>query len=65
MAGRSGVPSIIRLSRRICKLYKGRALALLPTITSEAFVAAIVALVAACEAFEALDDYPFEIDPND
>jgi hypothetical protein len=30
--------------------------------TTPAFTAAVVALVAACQAWEALDDYPGEID---
>ena len=62
---RTGVPSIILLARKIARKYKGRAIALLETETNPTFAAAVVALVLAVEAFEALDDYPFEVDPTD
>jgi tetrahydromethanopterin S-methyltransferase subunit C len=63
MAGtKTGVPSIIRLSRKICKLVAVYGAGNLTSTTSAEFAAAVAALVLACQALEALDDQPFEID---
>lgn len=59
---KTGTPSIIKHSRKICKLVSTYGAADLAAKTSPAMQAAVVALVAACVAFEALDDYPAEID---
>lgn len=61
-ASRTGTPTIIKLARRICKLkvlYGGVDLA---SKTTPEFAAAVNALQLACAAFEALDDYPAQID---
>lgn len=63
MAGtRSGTPTIIKLARRICKLSAVWGAADLEAKTTPAFKAAVDALVIACHAFEALDDFPAQID---
>lgn len=63
MAGsRTGTPTIIKLSRRICKLKAVWGGSDLEASTSPAFRAAVDALVVACLAFEALDNYPAQID---
>lgn len=63
MAGsRTGTPTIIKLSRRICRLKAAWGANDLESSTTPAFRAAVDALVAACLAFEALDNYPAEID---
>jgi hypothetical protein len=59
---RTGTPAIIKLTRKICKLVTVYGASDLAAKTSPAFQAAVTALVAACVAFEALDDYPAEID---
>lgn len=59
---RTGTPTIIKLARKICKL-KGLLGAFdLEVRTTPQFAAAVTALVVACEAFEALDNFPAEID---
>jgi hypothetical protein len=63
MAGsRTGTPSIIRYSRKICKLKAQWGAANLSSATSPEFAAAVTALTIACAAFEALDNYPAQID---
>lgn len=63
MAGsRTGTPSIIRLSRKICKLKAAWGAADLSAATSPEFAAAVTALQIACLAFEALDNFPAQID---
>jgi len=63
MAGKkSGTSSIIRLSRKICRLKAVWGAADLETATSPAFAAAVAALAIACAAFEAADNYPAQID---
>lgn len=63
MAGsRTGTPSIIKLSRKICKLRATLGAANLAASTSAEFAAAVAALAVACAAFEALDNYPAQID---
>jgi hypothetical protein len=63
MAGsRTGTPTIIKLSRRICRLVGTWGASNLEAKTSPEFAAAVAALVIACHAFEALDDFPAQID---
>lgn len=63
MAGsRTGTPSIIRLSRKICKLQATWGASNLAAQTSPEFAAAVTLLAAACAAFEAADNYPAQID---
>lgn len=59
---KTGTASIIKLSRKICRLKATYGAANLAAATTPEFAAAITALVIACTAFEALDDYPAEID---
>lgn len=59
---RTGTPSIIRLVRKICVLVALYGANDLESRTTPAYAAAVVALVAACQAFEALDDFPGERD---
>jgi hypothetical protein len=59
---RTGTSTIIKASRTICRMvavYGANDLAL---VTTPAMAAAVTALVVACQAFEALDDQPGEID---
>ena len=59
---RTGVPTVIALTRRIC-YYVGRyGVSGLATATTPEFATALFALVAACTAWAALDDHPAEID---
>jgi hypothetical protein len=59
---RTGIPTVIKLSRTICKMVGVYGVPGLSTATTPEFAAAVLALVAACNAFTALDDYPAEID---
>lgn len=63
MAGSvTGTPTIIKLARKICRLasvYGARDLA---TKGSPDIASAVAALMLACAAFEALDDFPGQID---
>lgn len=59
---RDGTSTIIALARKICKLRVIWGAATLPTRATPEFAAAVDALVAACQAFEALDNAPGEID---
>ena len=62
MASRTGVPTVIKLTRRIC-YYVGRyGVAGLETATTPEFATALFALVAACTAWAALDDQPGQVD---
>ena len=61
-ASRTGTSSIIHYSRRICKVAAVYGAYDLAARTSPEFQAAVNALMAACRAFEALDDKPAEID---
>lgn len=66
MAGsKTGSGSVIRLSRKICKLVAIYGVGDLSTKATPAFSTAIAALVAACMAFEALDDQPGQIDSTE
>jgi hypothetical protein len=63
MAGsRTGTPTIIKLARRICKLKAIWGAGNLEARTTPEFAAAVAALATACAAFEALDDFPAQID---
>jgi len=63
MAGsRTGVPTIIKAARRICRMVGVWGAGNLESSTTPAFAAAVAALVLACQAFEALDDFPAQID---
>ncbi len=63
MAGsRTGTPTIIKLVRTICRVSSRYGASDLAARTTPEFRAAVNALVAACMAFEALDDQPAEID---
>lgn len=59
---RTGVPTIISSARVICKMVGVYGAPGLAGSTTPEFAAAVLALVAACNAFTALDDYPAEID---
>jgi len=58
----NGVSTILRSSRKICRMVGRFGAAPLGAATTPAFQAAVVALVVACQAFDALDNYPGEID---
>ena len=63
MAQRNGGSSILDLSRRICRMYGQYGIGGFLDLTGDSdFAAAVQALVLACNAFEALDDYPGQID---
>jgi hypothetical protein len=63
MAGRDGSSSILRYSRGICRMVGLYGMAgFNQRYQNAGFAAAVVALVAACQAFEALDDQPGQID---
>lgn len=63
MAGsKTGTPTIIKLARRICKMKALWGASDLQAKTSVGFKNAVDALVVACAAFEALDDFPAQID---
>ncbi len=59
---RTGTPSIIRLTRKICKVRAIYGANDLEARTTPAFKLAVDALALACAAFEALDDFPGERD---
>lgn len=61
-ASRTGTPTIIRLARKICRVRALYGASDLTAKTSSDFASAIAALAVACAAFEALDDFPAEID---
>jgi len=63
MAGsKTGTPTIIKLVRKICKVRAVYGAGNLATVTTPEFAEAVAALAIACAAFEALDDFPAEID---
>lgn len=63
MAGsRTGTATIIRVVRVICRMVNTYGARDLAERTNPDYAAAVLALVAACQAFEALDDYPGQID---
>lgn len=61
---RDGSATIIVLVRKICGLVGRYGAATLQAKTTPAFAAAVIGLVAACNAFTALDDTPAQIDRN-
>lgn len=63
MAGsRTGTPSIIQLVRKICRLKNNLGAFDLAARTTPEYAEAVGVLVVACLAFEALDNYPGQID---
>jgi len=58
----NGVSSILVGARLICRMVGRFGTAALETATTPELAAAVIALVAACQAFEALDDFPGERD---
>jgi len=58
----NGVSSILEGTRLICRMVGRFGTAALSSATTPELAAAVSALVLACQAFEALDDYPGEID---
>lgn len=63
MAGtKTGTPTIIRLARKICKLVAVYGAGDLATKGTPELQEAVLALIIACQAFEALDDFPGQID---
>jgi len=61
---RTGTPTIIVLVRRICRIVGAHGAGDLSSKTTPAFAAAVLALVSACLAFDALDDFPGQIDAS-
>lgn len=59
-----GSSTIIRSARQICRMVGRFGTAGIANATSNtpAYAAAVIALVAACQVWEAIDDYPGEID---
>lgn len=65
MAGsKTGTPTIIRAARTICRMVGVYGAGNLATVTTPEFALAVEALVAACHAFEMLDDFPGQIDSS-
>lgn len=62
MSSRTGSSTVIRLTRKICRVVGVYRAADLPLRTTVQFAVAVNALIAACQAWEALDDQPGEID---
>jgi len=63
MAGtKTGVPTIIKLVRKICRIVGTYGATGLASSTTPEYATAVFALVTACHAFEALDDFPGQID---
>lgn len=63
MAGsRTGTPLVIKLVRKICATVRKYGASDLAAATTPELAAAIGALMIACAAFEALDNFPGEID---
>ena len=66
MAGsRTGTSTIYHAAKKICKMVNLYGASDLVGRTSSEFGAAVTALVAACMAFEALDNLPFQTDRID
>lgn len=59
-----GTSTILAASRVICRLVGRFGTARFAARTTPEFGAAVEALVVACMAFEALDDYPGQIDSS-
>lgn len=58
----NGVSTILRMSHIICRMVGRFGTAALATQTTPELTAAVLVLVSACQAFEALDDYPGQVD---
>lgn len=58
----TGSSTIIALARKICRLVAIYGAGDLATRATPEFKTAVLALVAACSAFEALDDFPGQVD---
>jgi len=66
MAGsKTGTPTIIKAARTICRMVAVYGAGNLATVTTPEFRTAVLALVTACQAFEALDDFPAQIDSSE
>jgi hypothetical protein len=61
-SSRTGTPTIIKLSRRICRIRGRLGASNLEARTSTEFAAAVALLAIACAAFELTDDQPGQID---
>jgi len=59
---RTGTPTIIKLARKICRVRAVFGASDLATKGTPELAAAVAALELACQAFDALDDQPGEID---
>lgn len=59
---KTGAPTIIVLVRHICRLVNKYGAGNLSTLATPEFAEAVLVLVAACAAFEALDDFPGQVD---
>lgn len=59
---RNGASTILASSRVICKMVGLFGTQGITAATTPQFTLAVLALVSACHAFEALDNYPGEID---
>jgi hypothetical protein len=65
MAGsKTGSPTVIALARHICRIKSRFGLSDLATKATPEFAAAVDALTIACAVFDALDDYPGQIDSS-
>jgi hypothetical protein len=63
MAGQmTGSSTVIKLVRKICRLVAIYGVGDLQTRATPEFKTAVLALVAVCSAFEALDDFPGQVD---
>lgn len=62
MAQRTGTSTIYYAAKKICKMVGVYGASDLASRTTAEFQAAVLALVTACQAFEALDNHPFEVD---
>lgn len=60
----TGLQSILRGARLICRMVNRFGLSGLDNWTSEEFKTAVGALVVACEALDAADDFPGAVDRN-
>lgn len=60
--GRTGTSTIYYLAKKICKMVNVYGASDLAARTSSEFRTAVLALVSACMAFEALDNFPFQVD---
>lgn len=60
-----GASTILKSTRKICRMVGKYGVTGIQTATTPEFALAVSALVLACQAFEALDNEPGEIDPVD